>query len=65
MVEERFYTPEEVAKKLNVSLRIVQQWIQEGKIAHYEITARVKRIPESVVDKLLSKSLKPRKRPMS
>lgn len=62
MVEERFFTLEEVAKKLNVSVRVVQQWVRDGKIAHYEITPRVKRIPESVVDKLLNKSLKPRTR---
>lgn len=61
MVEEKFYTPEEVAKILNVSLRVVQDWIKEGKIAHYEITSRIKRVPESVVDKLLNKSLKPRR----
>lgn len=60
MVEEKFYTPEEVAKILNVSIRVVQDWVKEGKIAHYEITPRIKRIPESVVDKLLNKSLKPR-----
>ena len=65
MVEDKFLTIEEVAERLNVSVRVVQQWIKEKKIAHYEITPRVKRIPESVVDKLLTKSLQPRKRPLA
>lgn len=64
MVEEKFYTMEEVAQRLNVSVRVVQQWVKDGKIAHYEITPKVKRIPESIVDKLLAKSLKPRTRRM-
>ena len=58
MVEERFYSVEELAKTLKVSTRTVRRWCQQGKLAHYEITDRVKRIPESVVDKLLAKSLK-------
>lgn len=65
MVEERFFTMAEVALKLNVSLRLVQQWVKDGKIAHYELTSgkrKVKRIPESILDKMLAKRLKPRTR---
>ncbi len=31
--EERVYTTDEVALRLNVSRRTVQQWIHEGKLA--------------------------------
>jgi excisionase family DNA binding protein len=64
VVEERFFTPDEVAKKLNISPRTVQRWLAQGKMAHYELDKRVKRIPESVIDKLLNKSLKARKHRM-
>lgn len=60
MVEERFYTTGELAKRLNVSIRTVQRWLKQGKLAHYEVLG-AQRIPESVVDKLLAKSLKPKR----
>ena len=62
MVEERFYTPGELARILNVSTRKVQRWLKDGKIAHYKLDERTMRIPQSVVDKLLAKSLEARTR---
>ena len=60
MVEDAFYTTEELAKLLKVSTRTVQRWLAQRKLAHHVVLGQ-QRIPGSVIDKLLTESLKPRK----
>lgn len=60
MVEETYYTTEELAKLLKVSTRTVQRWLKEKKLAHNVVLGQ-QRIPGSVIDKLLTESLRPRK----
>ena len=60
MTEEIFYTTDEVAKRLKVSRRTVQRWLEQRKLAYHVILGQ-QRIPGSVIDKLLTESLRPRK----
>jgi len=50
-MEEKYYTPEEVAELLKVTRRSVYTWIKEDKIAAVKV-GTAWRIPESAVEKI-------------
>ncbi len=49
---ERFYRPDEVAKALNVDVRIVLREIRAKGLNCVVLGARIKRIPQSTFDTL-------------
>lgn len=50
-MEEKYYTPEEVAELLKVTRRSVYTWIKEDKIAAVKV-GTAWRIPESALDRI-------------
>lgn len=51
-VEERYYTVEEIAKRLRVTRQAIYNWIDEGRL-HAVKVGRALRIPESAVNAFL------------
>ena len=49
----RLMTPREVAERLRVSTRTVQNWIREGRLPATRVSPRVVRIPADAVEALV------------
>ena len=45
-MEERYYSPEEVAEKYNISGVVVRKWLREGKLKGIKLGGKIWRIPE-------------------
>lgn len=43
---EKLYTPKEISKKLGIGYPVVLKLIKEGKLKHYEITEKKRRISD-------------------
>lgn len=54
MTEERLHTQKEVAKRLRLSLKTIQNWRRDGKLQAIVLGHRTVRISESEVQRLLA-----------
>ena len=48
-MEERYYTPKEVAEILGVALDTVRIWLRNGTLKGFKVGPRLWRIPESAL----------------
>ena len=55
MMNEKYYTTEEIAKLLNVAVLTVRRWILSGKLSAYKI-GRSYRISETQLKEFLQRS---------
>lgn len=51
----RYYTPMELARALDVTRQAVYRWIQEGRIEAYRVGPKLIRIPEDEFDRLTTR----------
>jgi excisionase family DNA binding protein len=54
--EPRLLSCTQVARRLSVSVRLVRQWITDGRLRAIKLSERVTRIPEEDVAKLVATS---------
>jgi len=54
----RFFTIEEVARELRVSVDTVRRLIRRGKLGCVQVTARIRRIPREALDLYVRKELR-------
>ena len=52
-MEERYYSPEEVAEKYNVSGVVVRKWLREGKLKGIKLGGKIWRIPEEELEQFV------------
>ncbi|MDY6826520.1 MAG: helix-turn-helix domain-containing protein [Bacillota bacterium] len=52
-VGERYYSPDEVAEKYNVSGVVVRKWLREGKLKGFKLGGKIWRIPEAELDRFV------------
>lgn len=50
---ERYYSPEEVAEKYNVSGVVVRKWLREGKLKGFKLGGKIWRIPEVELERFV------------
>ena len=54
-MEERYYSPEEIAEKYNVSSLVVCKGLREGKLNGIKLYGRIWRVPEAELKWFLQK----------
>lgn len=52
MMEEKVYTPREIAEHFKVSIKVIQKWIREGKLKAIRL-GNVWRVPESALQEFI------------
>ena len=50
---ERYYSPEEIAGKFNVSGVVVRKWLREGKLKGMKLGGKLWRISEADLDEFV------------
>jgi len=56
MMEERYFTIEEVAEKLAVAKKTVKNWLLTGKLQGIKLTNKLWRIPESELNRFIEEA---------
>ena len=59
---ERYYSPEEIAEKYNVSGVVVRKWLREGKLKGIKLGGRIWRVPEADLEQFLKNSITDKKK---
>ncbi len=57
MVGERYYSPDEVAKKYNVSGVVVRKWLREGKLKGFKLGGNIWRIHEAELEQFVQNGI--------
>lgn len=55
-MEDKFYTPDEIAKQLKITRQAINKWIREGKLKAVKL-GRIWRIPESALQEFIKESM--------
>jgi len=55
-MEEKYYSPREIANRYNVTSQAITKWIKQGKLKAVKVGS-VWRIPESALEEFLKKSM--------
>ena len=56
-VGERYYSPDEVAEKYNVSGVVVRKWLREGKLKGFKLGGKIWRIPETELARFVQNAI--------